>query len=47
MRSPIPIFSVTEYLEAESRSEVRHEYLDGQVFAMAGGSKAHNIIRAY
>ena len=44
MRSPIPIFSVTEYLEAESKSEVRHEYLDGQVFAMAGGSKAHNII---
>lgn len=44
MRSPIPIFSVTEYLEAESRSEVRHEYIDGQIFAMAGGSKAHNII---
>ncbi|MDX2254756.1 MAG: Uma2 family endonuclease [Pseudanabaenaceae cyanobacterium bins.39] len=44
MRSPIPIFSVTEYLEAESKSEVRHEYLGGQIFAMAGGSKAHNII---
>jgi Uma2 family endonuclease len=44
MRSPISIFSVAEYLEAESKSEVRHEYLDGQVFAMAGGSKAHNII---
>ncbi|WP_019498467.1 Uma2 family endonuclease [Pseudanabaena sp. PCC 6802] len=44
MRSPIRIFSVTEYLEAESKSEVRHEYLGGHVFAMAGGSKAHNII---
>ena len=44
MRSPIPIFSVAEYLEAESRSEVRHEYLGGQIFAMAGGSKAHNLI---
>ena len=44
MRSPIHIFSVAEYLEAESKSEVRHEYLGGQVFAMAGGSKAHNII---
>jgi Uma2 family endonuclease len=44
MRSPIHIFSVAEYLEAESKSEVRHEYLGGQVFARAGGSKAHNII---
>ncbi|WP_277874760.1 Uma2 family endonuclease [Phormidium tenue] len=44
MRSPIHIFSVAEYLEAESKSEVRHEYLGGQVFAMAGRSKAHNII---
>ncbi len=44
MRSPIHIFSVAEYLEAECKSEIRHEYLSGQVFAMAGGSKAHNII---
>jgi Uma2 family endonuclease len=44
MRSPIHIFSVAEYLDAESKSEVRHEYLGGQIFAMAGGSKAHNII---
>ncbi|MBD2178666.1 Uma2 family endonuclease [Pseudanabaena sp. FACHB-1998] len=44
MRSPIHFFSVAEYLEAESKSEIRHEYLGGQVFAMAGGSKAHNMI---
>jgi len=44
MRSPIHIFSVGEYLEAECKSEIRHEYLGGQVFTMAGGSKAHNII---
>ncbi len=44
MRSPFPFFSVAEYLEAESKSELRHEYLGGQIFAMAGGSKAHNII---
>ncbi|WP_443193763.1 hypothetical protein [Nostoc sp. UHCC 0926] len=44
MRSPIPVFSVAKYLEAESKSELRHEYLAGQIFAMAGGSKAHNII---
>jgi Uma2 family endonuclease len=44
MRSPIPVFSVAEYLEAETKSELRHEYLGGQIFAMAGGSKAHNMI---
>jgi len=44
MRSPIPVFSVAEYLEPESKSELHYEYLGGQIFAMAGGSKAHNII---
>jgi len=39
MRSPIRVFSVAEYLEAESKSELRHEHLGGQIFAMAGGSK--------
>lgn len=47
MRSPIPFFSVAEYLEAESRSEVCHEYLGGQIFVMAGGSKAHNLITLF
>ncbi len=30
-----------DYLALESTSEVRHEYYEGQVFAMAGGSGAH------
>ena len=30
-----------EYLEGELHSEVRHECLDGCVFAMAGASAAH------
>lgn len=33
-----------QYLALEARSDVRHEYIDGQVYAMAGGSKAHNLI---
>lgn len=44
MQSSINLLTVAEYLEAESKSEVRHEYLGGQIFAMAGGSKQHNII---
>lgn len=36
--------SVEEYLAGEQRSEVRHEYLDGVVYAMAGASIRHNLI---
>jgi len=32
------------YLEGERHSETRHEYIDGEVYAMAGESKAHNTI---
>ena len=44
MQSAINIFTVEEYLELEKTSEIRHEYLGGQVFAMSGGSKEHNLI---
>ena len=37
-------FSPAEYLEAETHSPVKHEYIDGQVYAMAGASDAHNLI---
>ncbi len=33
-----------EYLEGEKISDVRHEYIDGEVFAMAGSSVRHNRI---
>ncbi|MFU8849236.1 MAG: Uma2 family endonuclease [Opitutales bacterium] len=36
--------TVDEYIEGELRSEVRHEYIGGQVYAMSGGSEAHNIL---
>lgn len=44
MQSPVTFFSVEEYLQLEQTSEIRHEYLGGQVFAMSGGSKEHNRI---
>ena len=31
-----------EYLEWERHQSLRYEYCDGQVFAMSGGTKAHN-----
>lgn len=32
------------YLEREQRGNVRHEYLGGRVYAMAGASDRHNVI---
>ena len=41
----IPIrYTAAEYFALEARSEVRHEYFDGEIFAMAGGTKSHNLI---
>lgn len=33
-----------EYLEAERASETKHEYYDGEIFAMAGASENHVLI---
>ncbi len=39
-----PKISVADYIEGEKISETRHEYFDGDVFAMAGASKRHDRI---
>ena len=36
--------SPEEYLARERRAEVKSEYHDGEVFAMSGASRAHNLI---
>jgi Uma2 family endonuclease len=33
-----------EYLEWEAKQEFRHEYIDGEILAMTGGSLPHNDI---
>ncbi len=37
-------WSVSDYLQAEKNSDVRHEYIGGDLYAMAGASEEHNII---
>lgn len=36
--------SEDEYLQGEMIAEIRHEYIDGEVYAMAGASRNHNIL---
>jgi len=38
--------SEQDYLEGEKISEIKHEYIDGNVYAMAGASKNHQRIIA-
>ena len=37
-------YSYAEYLDVERQSSVRHEYLDGEIYAMAGGTPEHGIL---
>nr|VFK46148.1 MAG: Endonuclease, Uma2 family (restriction endonuclease fold) [Candidatus Kentron sp. SD]VFK49977.1 MAG: Endonuclease, Uma2 family (restriction endonuclease fold) [Candidatus Kentron sp. SD] len=36
--------SIPDYLNGEADGSIRHEYINGQVYAMAGGSARHNLI---
>jgi hypothetical protein len=40
----IDLMTVDEYLAGELHAEVRHEYLGGYVYAMAGARTVHNRI---
>jgi Uma2 family endonuclease len=44
LQKVVPHLSISEYLAGERDSDVRHEYVDGQVYAMAGASDRHNRI---
>ena len=34
------LISEADYLEGEKLSDAKHEYMDGQVYAMSGGADA-------
>ncbi len=38
------LVTVADYLAAETASPIKHEYLGGYVYAMSGGTFAHNLI---
>ena len=41
----VEFISVAEYLDGENISAIKHEYLDGVVYAMAGASERHNLLQ--
>lgn len=44
VREHFPRFTPAEYLEWEEQQEFRHEYIDGEVYAMTGGTVNHSEI---
>lgn len=35
--------SVEEYFVFEAKAKIKHEYMDGEIFAMAGATRKHNL----
>ncbi len=47
MRAPtLHRYTWRQYLELEEESNVKHEFLDGEIFAMAGGTPEHAALAA-
>lgn len=42
----LPRMTYAQYLDLERASEIKHEYLRGEIFAMAGGSPGHSRLAA-
>lgn len=44
---PVPRkWSIEEYLSHEEQTGVKHEYIDGAIYAMSGGTESHSRITA-
>lgn len=43
-RASQTVISVDDYLAGELQAELRHEYIDGQAYAMTGASDRHGLI---
>ncbi len=46
MSTALKRISIEEYLQRERQAEIKSEYFDGEIFAMAGGSLNHSLIAA-
>ena len=37
-------YTVDEYLALEEVSEIKHEFFNGEIFTMSGGTESHSLI---
>jgi Uma2 family endonuclease len=49
LQEPIPVYNrknstIEAYLQMEEASDVKHEYYQGEIFAMSGPKVQHNIV---
>lgn len=44
LHPPRPRTSIQDYLYSEQATEIKHEYLAGQIVAMGGASDKHGLI---
>ena len=44
--APTPRITEEEYLRLERAAETKSEFVDGEIFAMSGGSRAHSALAA-
>ncbi|MEK6747727.1 MAG: Uma2 family endonuclease [Pseudomonadota bacterium] len=44
LKTQLKYIPIEDYLEGEELSDIKHEYIDGQVYAMVGASRRHNRI---
>lgn len=45
-REPLHRYTYADYVALEAYSPTKHEFLDGEIYAMAGGSEEHSALSA-
>lgn len=43
-KKPLRKYTLGDYLALEEKSEVRHEFYNGEIIAMDGGTVNHNLL---
>ena len=43
--NPLLKWTVEQYLAYEEESSIKHEYIDGEIYAMSGGTGNHSLIK--